>query len=247
MASYWIETEEGHPLELELAGLGSRAAAGALDLGLCFLVVMALSVVLGIISAVDPTFLSDFVLALLIGAGIAIPSLWQVFFAWRGRETPGKKSLALAVIDRTGAPAGLSQHALRGLFLPLELLPLPLPIGLMVIFAHPQGRRLGDMVAGTLVTRERQRPVGTWLARRTRRGVDPESVASYADSFTPARLARIGVRERALLLDFASRAGLRTAVRKDLASRLAQHFAELFELPEPESPAAFLAALEEAL
>jgi len=247
MASYSIDTEEGQRLELELAGLGSRAAAGALDLGLCLIVVMVLMMIAGIISAIDPTYISDFVFAVIAGAGVAIPALWQIFFAMRRRETIGKRNLALAVIDRSGAPASLAQHALRALFLPIELLPLPLPIGLMVIFAHPDSRRLGDMVAGTLVTRERNRPEGTWLTRRPRRKIDQEAVESYADSFTPARLARLGAPERALLKDFAGRAGLRTAVRKDIAERLAAHFAELFELPEPESARAFLTALDKAL
>jgi len=247
MVSYRIDTEEGQALGLELAGLGSRAAAGAVDLAMCVMVGFVLAFILLALSAIDPTYASDFALALLVGAGVALPALWQISFALRGRETPGKGSLGLTVIDRSGAPARLRQQVLRAMLLPIELFPLPLPIGLMVIFAHPESRRLGDLVAGTLVARKRDRPEGTWSLRRNRKRLDAEQLEAYTSELTPARMARLEAADRALLSDYAGRAGLRWAVRRDLESRLAAHFAGLFELPEPESPGAFLAALGKAL
>jgi len=243
MVRHRIDTEEGQGLELELAGAGSRAAAGALDIAFGGVVLILISTVLGILSLIDPTFFSQTLLATLVGAGVALPTLWQLFFAARRVETPGKRRLDLTVVDRAGAPATLGQHALRALFLPLELLPLPLPLGLMVIFAHPESRRLGDLVAGTLVTRGGGRPAGTWRFKRPPKNFDSELLAGYEAAFTPARLARLGPAERALCSDLANRAGLRVSVRKDLESRLARRLARLFDLPEPESPRAFLAAL----
>ena len=247
MARYLIDTEEGQSLELELAGVGSRAAAGALDLVFGSIVLVVLSSVLGALSLIDPTFFSDVVLATLAGAGVALPALWQIFFAFRGVETPGKRRLDLCVIGRTGAPATIGQHALRALFLPIEFLPLPLPLGLMVLFAHPESRRLGDLVAGTLVTRRGGRPPGTWRRKKRLQRSNPELVAGYESAITPARLARLGPAERALFTDLTSRAGLRITVRKDLERRLAARYAELFDLPSPESPRDFLAALGKAL
>ncbi|MEO0948918.1 MAG: RDD family protein, partial [Cyanobacteria bacterium J06641_5] len=66
--------------------------------------------------------------------------------------TPGKKFARIRVVDDTGRPPNLQQATLRALLRPIDDI---LFIGFFAIVIGKQEKRLGDMVAGTIVTRER--------------------------------------------------------------------------------------------
>lgn len=266
MVRYSIPTEEGGRLELELAGVGSRVGAGLIDLLVCAGLVLGLWMLLGIASSVDPTFISTVLYRLLLAGLLCVPLVWGLFFALRRRETPGKIALGLRVIDQTGGPASVGQHTLRALFMPIELLPLPVPLGILAMFIHPEGRRLGDMVAGTVVTGFAGQPAETSLGRRrgfwnrarkkdvrkrAKRNVVlvETSGVDFEALMTPGRLARLTVAERTMHGDLARRVGLRPVVRQDLQARFAGHVARRFDLeaPAPEHAGEFLEALGKAL
>jgi uncharacterized RDD family membrane protein YckC len=151
-----IITPENIPLELELAGLGTRFGALMIDL-LCFCVLLlayliaasSLGLLLGGEVAKVLTYLGMFVIVF----GYFI--FFEVF--WNG-QTPGKRALGLRVIRDGGYPITLYASATRNLIRFADFLPIGIPFlpGATSVFFHAQYKRLGDMVAGTLVVKEPQ-------------------------------------------------------------------------------------------
>jgi uncharacterized RDD family membrane protein YckC len=76
------------------------------------------------------------------------PVLFEVLDHGR---TPGKRALGLRVIASNGAPVGWLAAFTRNLLRTVDMLPFGYATGLIASLADPWGRRLGDMVAGTLV------------------------------------------------------------------------------------------------
>jgi uncharacterized RDD family membrane protein YckC len=76
------------------------------------------------------------------------PILCEVLF---DGQTPGKRALELRVIADDGAPVGWLASIVRNLLRTVDFLPLGYGVGLVASFADPWGRRLGDMVAKTMV------------------------------------------------------------------------------------------------
>jgi hypothetical protein len=94
------------------------------------------------------------------------------------------------------------------------------------MFFHPQSRRLGDLVAGTVVVRERT-PVTLLTATM------PAPV--YLRTHDPGPgidgLTHLGEHELSAVRTFLSRPGLAPNQRADLAGRLALRLLERMELP----------------
>jgi len=226
----FVETPEGVRLRYELAGAGSRGAAALVDLAVFLLGFLLLLLVVFAASRVDPTGLSGFFAGLVAGGTLLGLVLYQVGFAllWGGR-TPGKVLLGLRVADQHGHPAGALQHLLRGFFWPLEILPVPLSLGLILIAATERRQRLGDLVAGTVVLRERLPaevaepfPRDTWAALPRR----------YL-GLTPALAARFDGQDLLFLRRLLGRPFDRER-RDALLERSARHFAARLDFPLPE-------------
>lgn len=73
---------------------------------------------------------------------------------WRGR-TPGKRLTHLRVVREDGLHPGWSESLMRNLLRPVDALPTGYLVGALAIFFSSRGQRLGDLVAGTLVVRDR--------------------------------------------------------------------------------------------
>jgi len=126
---------------------------------------------------------------------LTLTTLYFVSFEllWDGR-TPGKRLTHLRVIREGGARVGWRDSLLRNLLRAVDSLPTGYLLGLVAIVASPRGQRLGDLVAGTLVVRERashSSEVAEALA------VDPDVEAGFR--FTRDELAAIGEVERRLI------------------------------------------------
>ena len=158
-----IETPERVPLHFALASIGNRFIACAIDhtiqllaiglIGLSAFILMSFPSVEQAVSSAPKWVLAVMILVLfLILAGYFAFFEW----AWSG-QTPGKRWLKLRVLREDGRPITFWEAAVRNLLRTLDMMPAPFySIGLISVFSTTRDQRIGDMVAGTVVVRERE-------------------------------------------------------------------------------------------
>jgi uncharacterized RDD family membrane protein YckC len=94
--------------------------------------------------------------ALLILLGVTITHGYYFFFEWLwDGQTPGKRWLGLRVVQTSGMPITVWESLTRNLLRTVDFLPGFYGAGALVALINPLNRRIGDMVAGTIVARER--------------------------------------------------------------------------------------------
>ncbi len=150
-----IETPEHVILDLEIAGVGSRALAALIDSAILFggtLAAIFLIITLaGLGIAPHPWMI------MLVAGGIA--SGWLLYFALfeglRHGQTPGKHLIGIRVVSDTGHAVTFGAAAVRNLLRIADFLPPPYLTGMVLAALHPRGKRLGDLAAGTVVVRDR--------------------------------------------------------------------------------------------
>jgi hypothetical protein len=76
------------------------------------------------------------------------PILFEVL--WHG-QTPGKRALGLRVLRGDGAPVGWLASITRNFLRTVDMLPVLYGAGLVSMLADAHSRRLGDLVADTVV------------------------------------------------------------------------------------------------
>jgi hypothetical protein len=75
---------------------------------------------------------------------------------WSG-QTPGKRWLKLRVIREDGRPISFLEAMIRNLIRVIDFIVPPFySVGLVSVFATERDQRVGDLVAGTVVVRERE-------------------------------------------------------------------------------------------
>jgi uncharacterized RDD family membrane protein YckC len=95
--------------------------------------------------------------------GVGLAALFMFLLDWfygaffetvlAGR-TPGKMVMSLRVVRQDGAPAQFPDFFLRNLLRAVDFLPTLFGVGLIVMLIDPKLRRIGDLVAGTVVVLE---------------------------------------------------------------------------------------------
>lgn len=166
--SVFISTPDHVTLEFELAGLGSRFCAHLIDGLLIILGIFGVVVVMLLVGLAQAKLLGnlltgtfDWVTSWNFAVLILFIFLiqWGYYVLFEGSKrgaTPGKRMLGIRVIREDGLPIGFREAALRNLVRAADMLPPPCYfLGGLVMHFDRQGRRLGDMVAGTLVVMER--------------------------------------------------------------------------------------------
>jgi len=158
-----IETPERVPLHFALASIGNRFLACAIDHS-----VQALAILLMVIAFVVVSGYSDvgeqltnapkWAQAVLILIVFLIVSSYFAFFEWIWNgQTLGKRLLKLRVIREDGRPVTFWEAVVRNLLRTFDMMPAPFySIGLISVFMSRSDQRVGDMVAGTVVVRERE-------------------------------------------------------------------------------------------
>lgn len=146
-----VETPEHVVIDYEIAGLGSRSLAAIIDTA----IIAGLIVALLLTTAQAGPWLGRALLPLI---GLALFALLWGYFAlfegFRDGQTPGKRWMGIRVIRDTGHPVTLREAAARNLLRIVDFLPPPYLLGILCIAFHPRGKRLGDLVAGTVVVRD---------------------------------------------------------------------------------------------
>ncbi|MGN6514112.1 MAG: RDD family protein [Lysobacteraceae bacterium] len=195
-----VHTPEGVALRLPAAGPVPRAWAWAIDAGVRLAILSACS---GLLSVLGRAGVGMYLLVLFVVLW-GYPVLCEALF---DGQTPGKRMMELRVVAGDGAPVGWLAACVRNLLRTVDMLPFGYACGLVAGGADPWGRRLGDLVAGTLVVH----------APRDGRRLPAASDAVHAPR-VPLHPA-----EQLAVISFAERAPLLTAERQ----------AELADLAEP--------------
>lgn len=158
-----IETPERVPLHFALASIGNRFLACAMDhaiQGLAIALIALAAMVLASFATIEALFASapKWVYAVMIILLFLTFSGYFAFFEWLwSGQTPGKRWLKLRVIREDGRPITFWEAAVRNLLRSMDMMPAPFySIGLISVFATTRDQRVGDMVAGTVVVRERE-------------------------------------------------------------------------------------------
>lgn len=114
-----------------------------------------------------------------------------------GGRTPGKRMTQLRVVREDGTDVGVWDSLLRNLLRAVDALPAGYLVGLIAIVFSPKGQRLGDLVAGTLVIRERASLSDEEAEEVDALAVDPDVEAGFR--FSRDELAAVGESERRLI------------------------------------------------
>ncbi len=139
-----LQTPEGVELTLAPAGLVPRAIAWLIDLLIRFAILIGLSIIFSL--------MGNFGNGLYLLSFFIIEWLYPVFFEIKkDGSTPGKKSMGLMTVQDDGTPVGLSASFLRNLLRSVDFLPFFYALGILVCAIRKDGKRIGDLVAGTLV------------------------------------------------------------------------------------------------
>ena len=139
-----VVTPEGVALHLPVAGPVPRALAWLIDFALRLAVVFVASIVFGLLGRAGTGSMA----VLMFLVYWFYPVAFEVLFDGR---SPGKRALGLRVIAADGSPVGWRASFTRNLLRVVDMLPFGYAFGLVACLADPAGRRLGDMIAGTLV------------------------------------------------------------------------------------------------
>ena len=142
-------------IDLPLATVGSRALANILDYLLFLFTFMAVA----LLGTLAVSFLPD------VSRGLGMVFLvvtffllfWGFFFLlewWGDGQSPGKRMASLRVVGDGGGAARPAELLLRNLGRLIDMLPGFYGVGVLVMLIHPRGKRLGDLLAGTVVVRE---------------------------------------------------------------------------------------------
>ncbi len=212
-----VLTPEHVEIQLTPAGLGRRFSAWLIDLLVQLLLILLLGMGIGIAFMFFP------------GVGYAM-SATAAFVVWWGYpiwfelrhegRTIGKKVMAIRVVDRRGLPLTFLQSFVRNIARVFDALPVGYGVGIVTSLCDRHHRRLGDLIADTLVI----------VDRRPLRSAERISFRDDAGSLSSPKLRqrirhRVGLDEREYLLALCLRADrLDETARYDLMESAGDHF-----------------------
>lgn len=213
-----VLTPEHVPIRLFPAGLGARFLALMVDA----------FIVLGFSTMVTMLFL----LSPGLSTVVAFVLQWgyHMYFEVRHQgQSPGKRLCGLRVVDSRGLPITFQQSFVRNVVRVLDFAPAFYGLGGLVSLFDRHRRRLGDLLAETLVIEEH-------------RAVDPTRAIADARRFntlqTPRVLRRlrkqVGLEEREFLLGLCLRADrLDPKARFDLMEEVGGYYRRSLEIDDP--------------
>lgn len=196
-----IETPEGVSIRLRLAGPVPRALARLLDHFICAII---WSIALMLLSMLGRFGVGIWLIGLFLTEWF-YPVLFEIYSQG---ATPGKKALGLAVLRDDGVPVGWSASVVRNLLRFVDFLPSLYAFGLCSMFLNRDFKRLGDIVAKTIVVHRdkpklpqkfppgRALPLPIWLS-------SPEQQLIVTFAARVPRLSPNRAEELAQLLDLA--------------------------------------------
>ena len=143
---------------------------------------------------------------LLLIAWFLLEWLYPAVFEAKFGATPGKKMMGLSVVSDDGTPVRASAAFIRNLLRAVDFLPVLYAVGLMSMLVHREFRRLGDIVAQTVV-----------IYRE-----DAHDAALIPPAQPVAPPVALTVEEARTILDYAERVPRLTPERADELAQIAQ-------------------------
>jgi uncharacterized RDD family membrane protein YckC len=235
-----LEIPERVALALDLAGVGARAFAWLLDTLVIFLCWMMGLIVYSLWGDLLRRWQGLSALGQLVLVAAILLTGWGWDVAWEllgSGRTPGKRAMGLRVVRTDGAPVGPAESIARNLLRAVEI-PLAYAPAILAVALGPRRQRLGDLVAGTLVIRERRYDLSRYEPGS---GDRARFVALRGRA---AGALRSGEFDR--LVEFLRRRQeLEPGARARIAGRLSKAFAQRtgLEPPPPAEAESFLEAL----
>jgi len=177
-----IDTPELVDIELPLAGIGSRFIAILVDYliwGSAFFVLFLLALIvipaLSIFGRISANWAIGIALLIVF---VMHWGYFALFEAFGNGRTPGKRVAKIRVIHQSGRGINFVEALARNLVRYVDSLPSFYAVGIVVIFLSRRNQRLGDMVAGTLVVRDREVDSPHWGESASRTFTAPTLIAA---------------------------------------------------------------------
>src|SRR6266542_2353351 len=153
-----IETPELTVITYTIAGVGSRVKAAIIDSAVIFGLLLVIVIIAAMVGF-DFSF-GGWAFAALVLAQFMI--IWGYYILCEGLldgQTLGKRNAGIRVVKDGGYSVSLASAAARNIMRIVDYQPLALPaVGLLTMAFSKSGKRVGDMVAGTIVVREQALP-----------------------------------------------------------------------------------------
>lgn len=250
-------TPEGVHLDVVIAGLGSRFCAYLIDFAIqvvLFLIALWIAYNLAFTKGTTSELLAEgafvlFIILDFIGYFVIFELLW-------GGRSPGKKLTGLRVVRPGGQAVSAWGSLLRNVLRIVDFLPSLYFVGLVSILTSTRNQRLGDMVGGTMVIRDRVAASSLMSGQAFASGAGfaaPAWGPAYARPMGPAAVylppelwhwdvSAVPPQELALVQTFlGNRSGYTAEARRTLAADLANRIWPFVSGPgAPPPPEAFL-------
>jgi len=259
-----VETPEQVDLRFPVAGIGSRFLAILTDTLIIIVTYLLLSLLAYVSSAAkaggdamdrqSSTAQNWWAAGFILINFLMIWGYFALFEAFWNGQTPGKRLLKIRVIKDSGRSITLFEAMARNLVRVVDYFPGLYLVGVITMLCNRSQKRLGDLVAGTIVVHERtdEQPLLTSSAHNSRTftaHLYPEAtapqrfellqrqVAAAADQTLPAdAIARLKPDDLHLIDTFFSRAlDLTVEKRAELATRVAATISARMGVPRPET------------
>ena len=155
----FLEIPENVRLGFRLEGPGTRLGAYLLDLGVRSAALYAIVVVLSI--ALVPFAATGLPTGVYLVVAFLLEWGYGCFFeTWWNGQTPGKRAFRLRVIKTEGYAIGFYEAMIRNLLRAADFVPLFYAAGFLTAMGNRRLQRIGDLVAGTMVVREKKPSLG---------------------------------------------------------------------------------------
>lgn len=246
---------------MPIAGIGSRFIAIVVDY-LIWTAALTILSLIGVVIFASVHIFSDFSANWIVGIAVVVFFLFHwgyftLFEAFRNGRTPGKSVAKIHVIHRSGRAISFVESLARNLVRFVDYLPSLYGLGLIAMFLSRQNQRLGDMVAGTLVVRDREVETPHWGETGSRTftasamaATLPLAAPHLAVVLPVSGLAKLSTGDLEVLESFfARRLDMDLATRRALAERMAQALCAKsgMEIPAGPSVETFLEAVAHQL
>lgn len=213
---YIVDTPENIEFGYDVAGVGVRFLAALVDhsvfVGVMYVV---FRLMLGADASIE---------AFRIFGAICTFLLCSYYIAferfWNG-QTPGKRLFGVRVVQEAGRPVTMLASVTRNLIRIIDFFPALYGFGILAMFIDQRTRRIGDLAAGTLVVRDRQRVTLPMLMNGMRSGRVANALASQGNAMLP-NMELLRSQDMAMVQDFLLR---RTTLSPERRGRIAGQLA----------------------